>query len=103
MPRKQPKPFAVSLCSVCDEARLTFGDPKLGGVRYCRECLQTTLGWIQMTEHQQTLVLSLLDRLGATDEVKAQLELVSSISPELRHDLAIGESRRRLMQSDHGV
>jgi hypothetical protein len=99
--RKNAPPFAVAQCSLCDQFKLTFGQQFHGGVRYCQECLKSTLGWFQMSDSEKERVTELYERLGRNSEVQQQLADAAKVNedPELLKSHGIGESYRRLREA----
>lgn len=93
--------FGVSVCSVCEQVRLSVGSHKHGGIRYCEECIKHTLGWIQVGEAGQKNLIKYFDMLGKVPTIKKLIEKKSKdISPELAKDIAYGESVKRLVESE---
>lgn len=102
MSKKPDKPFTVGLCSVCDQYHVVAiapGEPTRT-IRYCRDCIQQTLGWVQMTEEQRSKLLSIYDGITKLPGMDRVLEKYRAIPEETRKAIAIGESRRRLMRSE---
>lgn len=101
--RKAPKStdgFKVNQCSMCEEFTLTVGQQKIGGVRFCRDCFRHTLAWVQFSEEQRAKLLSVFGQIEAQPHVQALLAAAAKIPAELKKANSIGESRRRLYESE---
>jgi hypothetical protein len=91
--------FRVNQCSVCDAFTLTAGQQIHGGVRYCQDCLKSTLGWLQMSQEMRDKVVAMFEQLVAQPVVQTALAAGKAITAEERTAHAIGESKRRLMDA----
>lgn len=92
--------FNVNQCSMCDEFTLTVGQQKIGGVRFCRYCFRHTLAWVQFSDEQRKNLLSVFDQIAAQSHVQVLLTEAAKIPAELKKANSIGESRRRLYESE---
>jgi hypothetical protein len=103
MPRKKKtdsETIAVGMCSLCEEPRLTFGEQKWGGVRWCQECLKTSLGWFQLDEVKRKEMTILFERIMDVDFIKDQLKLLQNMGDDEKKSISIGESKNRLMEAN---
>jgi hypothetical protein len=98
--RKDGTGFRVAQCSVCEHFKLTVGEQRAGGVRYCEDCLAHTLTWHQMDQTRREKVRARFAALATQPVVQTALEAGKAITPEERKAHAIGESRRRLMEAN---
>jgi len=90
----------VNQCSVCDEVTLTVGQQRHGGVRYCRECIKHTLAWVQLSVVQRDSLMQRFDETAKRPAAAKALALAGNISEDHRKAYAIGESRKRLYESE---
>lgn len=97
--KKKSDGIAFSVCSICEKMRVTLGSQRLGGIRYCAECMRYTLGWFQMTKEQQENVTKVMAAAEEAPRIKKQKKQFAGVTDELAHAISIGESRRRLMQA----
>lgn len=100
MPKKKTTDgFGVAQCSLCDEFTLTIGQQRIGGVRYCRDCIRNTLGWLQLGADGQKELKAAFTRVAALPNTQKLLALAAKIPDEIKKSSAIGESRRRLVEA----
>ena len=97
MPKKaKQKPFVAAVCDCCEVGGLMVNTK---GVYWCLDCLKQSLGWRQLSDQDREVVTAAYD-LYLRDPVTAALvEKIKNLSPQLRHDIALGRSRRRLHES----
>lgn len=97
--RKSDKPFTVNLCAVCEEYHVVAVAPgdATRTIRYCRDCIQHTLGWVQFTEEQRTKLLAVYDGIAALPGMDKLLAKYRAIPAEAKKAVSIGESVRRAM------
>lgn len=98
--KKPAKPFGINQCSVCDVVTITVGTQKIGGIRYCRDCVKLTLGWVQFSESEREGLMKFFDDVAAQPGVQKALDAAAAIPEETRKAAAIGESRRRLIDAE---
>jgi hypothetical protein len=91
--------FRVNQCSVCEQYVLTVGQQNHGGVRYCKDCIRHTLAWVQLSEDKRSNLMTKFNELEAMPVVKTALEAGKSMTADELKAIAIGESKRRLMES----
>ena len=68
-------------------------------VYYCRDDVQSTLGWRQLPADQQVKLLQIFDTFSGRADVKALLAAAARLTPEQLSALSIGASRRRMMRA----
>ena len=95
--KKFPEGVAIGVCSLCEKPDATFGQQYPGGIRWCRQCIRQSLGWVQFSADQRTQVMGLLNQCAADD--RQLLEECQTMPPEHWHNHALGESRRRLIDA----
>lgn len=97
---KSTNGFLVNQCSLCEQFALTVGQQQIGGVRYCQDCIKETLAWVQMGDATRAALLSMFTQHSTNPIVIKALEVAKQFSPELLKSNAIGEARRRLVESE---
>ena len=98
--KKPVNGIAVGSCSVCEELRLTFGDHRRGGVRFCQECLKHTFGWFQMTGEQKALVEQRFAEAMDVPGIRQILEKMDGVPESFKKSYAIGEARLRVLDAN---
>jgi len=93
------KIFGINQCSLCDAFALTVGTQAHGGVRYCRDCVKHTLGWVQLDDMQRVGLMNRFDEAEKQPGVSVVLKAAAAIPDEHRKAHAIGESKKRLLQA----
>ena len=96
MSKEARKPFTVGLCGVCEKYAVCAAPAP--DVLWCKECLPSSLGWVQMTEEQRALFLVKYAEVEAMPPIKKLLDKLATVDEPMRHAIAIGESRRRLQE-----
>jgi hypothetical protein len=91
--------FGVNSCSLCEDIKLTLGQQKWGGIRYCQECLKETLGWFQSDEQTKANVTKLFELANNKPQIIQSLKDVEKLTPGEKKSISIGESKRRLFES----
>jgi len=96
--KRFPEGVAIGICSLCERPDATFGQQYVGGIRWCRECIKHSLGWVQFSPEDRVKVMGMMDECASADG--SLLRECQAFPPEHWHNYAIGESRRRLMDAD---
>lgn len=98
--KAQERPFGVNLCSVCTTIKVCFGDQKLGGVRWCAECIKLSLAWFQLDEPQRAKLMQAFAAVAQLPEAIESLKRAEAVTPDQLFALSIGEARRRLADAN---
>lgn len=96
--KKFPEGLAAGICSCCDNVDITIGGQYKGGIRWCRDCIKLSFGWFQLGEEKRESLMAKMDAaaVAQSDAIHALM----GIPEEMRHNIGIGESMRRLMDQD---
>jgi hypothetical protein len=99
-PKQVPDGWGINQCSLCSFWKLTIGQQKHGGVRYCQDCFRHTLAWVQLGTDGQTRLMDRWNAMQAREDVQAGIKESEPLNdPETRKAHEIGESKRRLFES----
>lgn len=98
--KKSTDGFGVNQCSLCDLIKLTIGQQRHGGVRFCQDCFKQTLAWVQMSEEARNKTMSLFEKLSAHAEIQTLIKDGEKISEADRKAMSVGESMKRLYESN---
>lgn len=96
--KKFPEGVAIGVCSLCEKPDATFGQQYAGGVRWCRQCIKLSLGWVQFSSDDRVKVIDMMNQCAVDDA--ALLRECQAMPQEHWHNHAIGESRRRVIDAD---
>lgn len=91
--------FCVGPCSLCEEFSVTLGDHRMGGIRYCRACLQQTFGWFSAGDDARSWALHGFDDAQQHPINQELLRRAAELTAEQRKDTSIGEARLRLLDA----
>jgi hypothetical protein len=97
--KKPANGFSVNACSVCEEIVLTVGNRRFGGIRYCEDCLKSTLGWIQLHESQRERITKIFRELRKTKRYAKEMASAANVDDETKKSISIGEAHLRVFEA----
>ena len=98
---KNPKNgFDVLQCSICDEFKVVLGNRRMGGIRWCRDCIKLSFGWVQFSEDQREALMNAFDRVESEPSAKKLVDVAAKVPSSLKQANSIGEARLRVLDAD---